>query len=317
MRSDSGWLLVFLFGALVLGSIYLAAKWINYKLGSELQRPRLRKYEGLASIAIGIFLLVGSLVLPSRDPAFRRSRQITLLVVLAVLAPLVAVQTARQFHRNRMLPEWAKTHGFTVTSWSLTEAEKTLPEDLRRLPLYRRGSEPATRVVMERNEGKDGLQVLIFDYEWLKVDFPWWMARGWTGRHTRRVTVIAFHQLKLRLPAFELRPAEVAEQPLDDHPPWMRFELPEQPRFTAWYTLYAQDSTSLQRVFSHAVVNALDRDPDWCLEGLGEWFIAYHYHRANGFWTLRASGLDCLEPDEISTRLKTTHHLFCLMTARL
>src|SRR5262249_13833047 len=147
-------------------------------------------------------------------------------------------------YRGQTFTEGAKDHGFTLTSESETDAEETLPETLRRLPLFRRGWEPATRYLLERNEGSQGLQTLIFGYEtFRKTLIPWCLG---SGRRILRVTVIAFRQHTLRLPAFELRPAKIAERALADDPPWTRLELPEQPRFSGRYTLYAQDSAQLQ-----------------------------------------------------------------------
>ena len=105
------------------------------------------------------------------------------------------------------------------------------------------------------------------------------------GASRRAVTVIAFHRTQLDLPAFELLSTGVDSKRLDDDPPWMLVELTEYPRFSAQYTLSAQDVAALQRVFSHDLINALERRRGWCLEGLGPWFIAYH-HRPETFLRL-------------------------------
>ena len=123
------------------------------------------------SLALQIFA-------PTRDPARRKFDQITLLVSLAVSVPVVAFLTRRRIMRIRSLPEWAESHGFTVISGAPTEAEQTLPEDLRRLPLFRQGNEPATRFVMERDERKGGMQTLVFDYEWQGYSPMWWFPLG-------------------------------------------------------------------------------------------------------------------------------------------
>jgi len=239
--------------------------------------------------------------------------------VAAVAVPLIALQMWRQRSRGRTFTEWAKKHDFTLTSESGTDAEETLPEGLRRLPLFRRGWEPETQYLLERNEGTRGLKTLIFEYvTWLesRIVPTWWP--GGSGRRLLRVTVIACRQDKRRLPAFELRPADIAEQPLSDNPHWTLFCLPKQPEFAQQYTLYAQDSDPIPCVFSPALVNTLERDRAWCLEGLGEWFIAYRYYRAKGFWTLRPSAFErCDNPDDLSASLEMAHHLFRLLTAGL
>jgi hypothetical protein len=140
----------------------------------------------------------------------------------------------------------------------------------------------------------------------------------------RRVTVVAFHRIKLNLPAFELRSTEVARQPLDVNPPWMLVDVPEYPQFSAQYTLYAQDIAALQRVFSHDLIGALERRRGWCVEGLGPWFIAYHHKGPETFLSLMAlivpdlqpKSLECAEPEDLDARLNTARHLFLFMTTK-
>jgi hypothetical protein len=315
MRFDLDWRLVPVFLALVLGASYLAVSWQFYKLDSAFQLSRMRRYLGLASLASMALSLALQIFAPTRDPARRKFDQITLLVSLAVSVPVVAFLTRRRIMRIRSLPEWAESHGFTVISGAPTEAEQTLPEDLRRLPLFRQGNEPATRFVMERDERKGGMQTLVFDYEWQEYSPMWWFPLGSVPR-VGRVTVVAFHRIKLHLPAFELLPTEVARQPLDDDPPWVLVELPEHPRFSAQYTLCAQDVAALQGVFSHDLINGMERRRGWCMEGLGPWLITYHHNGPEAFLRLQPRGLECAEPEDLEARLNTARHLFLLMTAK-
>jgi hypothetical protein len=310
MRSSTNWTLAILLIVLAPVLTVLGVRWLFHIIS--------RKYRGLALVAFFIFLLIASFATPTRDPAYRRSRQVVLVVLLAVLGPMVAIQVLRRPSRGRMFREWIKDHGFALASESRTSAKETLSDSLRRLPLFRRGDEPATQYVLKRNEGIQGPHTIVFDYEtWRKNRTPWWLTGGF-GESILRVTVIAIRRGKLRLPAFELRPAPIAEQPLDDDPPWLRVELPEQPRFAERYTLYGQDPAELERIFSHDLVNTLERDPTWCLEGLGEWFIAYRNYTAEGFWSMRPSGLEfSIKPDELSAWLKTAHHLFRIIEATL
>jgi hypothetical protein len=314
--------LLFFFLALVLSASYLAASWQLYKLDSEFQLSRMRRYLGLASLATMALSMALTFFDPTRDPARQRFNRIQLLVALAVSVPVFALEAQRRIMRIRSLPEWAQSHGFTVISGAPTGAEVTLPEDLRRLPLFRQGSKLATRFVMERDERKGGMQTLVFDLEWLKYGAMWWFPLGSVTR-VQRVTVIAFHRIKLNLPAFELLSTEVDSKRLDDDPPWMLVELPEYPRFSAQYTLSAQDVAALQRVFSHDLINALERRRGWCLEGLGPWFIAYHHRPETFLWlmhlivpALQPQGLECAEPEDLEARLNTARHLFLVMAAK-
>jgi hypothetical protein len=322
MQFDLDWRLVPVFLALVLGVSYLAVYWQLYKLDSAFQLSRMRRYLGLASLATMALSIALTLLDPSPDPARQRFNQFQLLVALAVLVPFFAFETQRRLTRIRSLPEWAQSHGFAVISGSATEAEKTLPEDLRRLPLFRQGNKPATRFVMERDERKVGMQTLVFDLEWQDYRAMWWFPLGSVPR-VRRVTVVAFHRTKLHLPAFELLTTEVNSRRLDDDPPWKLVELPEHPRFSAQYTLCTQDLAALQSVFSHDLINALERRRGWCLEGLGPWMIAYHHNGPKAFLMmqeflgLQPESLECAEPEDLEARLNTARHLLLqLMIAK-
>jgi hypothetical protein len=131
------------------------------------------------------------------------------------------------------------------------------------------------------------------------------------------MTVFAFRQPALQLPAFELRPAKYAETQPDDELGETPVELVGQPRFAERYRLRGRDTAGIQRVFSDALVNALERESGWCLEGLGEWCIAYHYHEARTFWTLHASGFEyCTNPAQLAARLEAAQRLFKLIGGR-
>ena len=116
------------------------------------------------------------------------------------------------------------------------------------------------------------------------------------------------------LPAFELRPANLAGEPPDRELGETPVELVGKPRFAERYTLRGRHTAEFERMFSDALVNALERESGWCLEGLGEWCIAYHYRQARTFWTFRPSGFEyCADPDELAARLETARHLFGLI----
>ncbi len=179
---------------------------INSPLFNSLLYQIPRQYQRLVFIALLICLVIWEFLYP-RNP-FYRSRQIILVVVAAAAVPLIALQMWRERSRGRTFTEWAQTHGFTLTSESGTDAEETLPDSLRRLPLFRRGWEPETQYLLEQNEGARSLKTLIFEYvTWVATRTPssWWLY-GRSGRRLLRVTVIAFHHDKRRLPAFELHP---------------------------------------------------------------------------------------------------------------
>jgi hypothetical protein len=279
-----------------------------------------RRYRAIAAVILLALSLVAVFFIPTRHPARRRSDEITLLVVLAVLAPAVAIGSVRRSRVGPMAAEWAKAHGFTVTSKSRAPAQETLPETLRQLPLLRRGWEQETRYLLERNDAGHDLQMIIFGLVTSRISTSRLGVVVPPGP-LLFMTVFAFRRHTLRLPAFVLRPASatatIAERPRDDGVS-TQVELFGKPRFAEWYTLHAQHTAELERVFSDEVVNELEREPGWCLEGLGEWCIAYRYHQAKGFWTLRPSQFeDCAQPDQLSVRLEVAHHLFRQMTARL
>jgi hypothetical protein len=176
----------------------------------------------------------------------------------------------------------------------------------------RRGQEPETFFVLEQHDRVHDLQTMIFGFAGSRIQFsPWAMAL--TDRPLT-MTVFAFRRPTLDLPAFELRPANRPEKQPDDQLGETPVDLVGQPRFAERYTLRGRHTAELERVFRDDLVNALERESGWCLEGLGEWCIAYHYHQAKTFWTLRASGFEyCSDPDQLAARLKTAQHLFGLM----
>ncbi len=307
MPSSSVWAVIIALLVVVL-AIRFGIRWFLYELP--------RRYRRFAAALFLALCLVAMFFIPTRNPARRRADQITFLVVLAVAALAGAVVSLRRSRAVRMFAEWAITHGFRVTSESRAPAQETLPESLHQLPLLRRGREPETRYVLERNDQIHNLQTMIFGLVTSRISLSPW-ALG-PRDQPLVMTVFAFRRHKLHLPAFELRLAKIAERPRDDDLVSTRVELFGKPRFGERYALHAQQTAELERVFNDEVVSALERETGWCLEGLGEWCIAYHYHQAKKFWTLRASGFeDCTEPDQLSARLNTADHLFGLMTAGL
>ncbi len=168
--------------------------------------------------------------------------------------------------------------------------------------------------MLKRNDQIHDLETLILGLVTSRI-----VRSAWVGGPTDRplvMTVFAFRRHKLHLPAFDLRLAKVAELLRDNGVDSTRVELSEKPRFAERYVLHAGLAADLGRFFNDDVVNALEREPSWCLEGLGEWCIAYRYHQI--FWTLRAGGFeDCTGSDQLSARLKTAEHLFGLMIAGL
>ncbi len=256
------WMIVVAAAATCLGS-----SWIFYGIR--------RRYGPLTPVAIVMLLaivMIFSVSLPSRKRD--RDQAITLLAVLGGSAILIIARTRKQQRYVRMISDWAGSQGFTAESESRTEGVETLPEPLRQLPLFRRACEPATGYVLSRDEPSKRRTVL-FEFETHpKTPVPRWMWAN-SNRDAQRITVIAIRHAKLGLPAFELRPAAVAEPPLKDDPPWERIELTNRPRFAGIFTLYAQDLARLRRVLRSSLISELERDPHWCLEGLGDWFIAF------------------------------------------
>jgi hypothetical protein len=271
-----------------------------------------RRYRAFGVIGLMALALAANYFSSTRDPVRRRSEQIILLVVLAVVGLIVAVTSLRRRRTGWKLTEWAATHGFTVMSECRSPAQATLPESLRQLPLLRQGQEPETFFVVESEDRAHDLQTMIFGFVVSRIRFSL-SAMGHTDRPLT-MTVFAFLRPTRHLPAFELRPASLAEEPTDDELGETPVELVEEPRFAERYTLRGRHTAEIKRVFSDALVNALERESGWCLEGLGEWCIAYHYRQARTFWTFRPSGFEyCADPDQLVARLKKARRLFGLI----
>jgi hypothetical protein len=185
----------------------------------------------------------------------------------------------------------------------------------------RRGREPETRYVLERSDESHDLQTIIFGSVTSRNSLVplrgLLLTRPQPADPPLFMTVFAFRRHALHLPAFVLLPARIGERLQDDDLLPTRVELSGELRFPERYTLRVQHTAELERVFSDQVMSALERDPGWCLEGLGEWCLAYHCH-GKGFWTLRPSPFeDCASPDQLSALFEVAHHLFQQMTARL
>jgi len=271
-----------------------------------------RRYRAFGAILLMALALTTEYFLPRRDPVRRRSEQTILLVALAGAGLVVAGTSLRQRRAGWKIAEWAATHGFTVMSESRSPAQAILPEGLRELPLFRSGQEPETFFALEHDDRVHDLQTMIFGFVVSRIQFS---LRAMAPRdRPLAMTVFAFRRPREHCPAFELRPANLAEKPPDGELGETPVELVAQPRFAVRYTLRGRDTAGIQRVFSDALVNALERESGWCLEGLGEWCIAYHYHEAGTFWTFRPSGFEyCTDPDQLAARLETARHLFGLI----
>jgi hypothetical protein len=295
------WMIVVAAVAFCLGS-----RWMFYDIR--------RRYGPLAPVAILILLVIVMIFIAGLPRKRDRDRVITLLAALGGSVILIIAQTRKQQHYVQMISDWAGSQGFTAESESRTEGVETLPEPLRQLPLFRRACEPATGYVLSRDEPSNRRTVL-FEFEThQKTPAPRWM---WANPNydAQRITVIAIRHAKLGLPAFELRPAAVAEPPLEDDPPWERIELTNRPRFAGIFTLYAQDLAQLRRVLRSTLISELERDPHWCLEGLGDWFIAYRVRRAGGLWSLPRGKFETHPaPEQLGARIKTAEHLCQLLT---
>jgi hypothetical protein len=288
------WMIVAAAGALCLGF-----RWMSYDLG--------RRHGPLAPVAF-VMLLMIAILLSSPPTQKDLTKVVAALAVVGGSGMLIIARIRKQRDSVRSISDWASRHGFTVKSGSRSDGAEALPGPLRRLPLFRRTCAPATRYVLSR-DGPSDRRILVFEFETHPKSLgPRWM---WADPDdAQHMTVIAIGHPKLGLPAFELRPAKVARPPLEDNPPWERIELTNRPRFAATFTLYARDMARLRRVLTSALVDELERDPRWCLEGLGEWFIAYRVRRGGRPWLLGRGDFESFPaPDELAAWIKTADHL--------
>jgi hypothetical protein len=279
-------------------------KWMSFDLR--------RRYGRLAPVAL-VMLLMIAMLFSARPARQDRTKLITALAVVGGAGVLIIAQIREQRHSVRAISDWANSHGFTVESESRSEGAETVPEPLRRLPLFRRMSATASRYVLS-HDGPSDHRTVVFEFEThAKLPPPTWM---WADPdYARHMTVIAIGHPKLGVPAFELRPATVAGPPLEDDPPWQRIELTNRPRFAAIFTLYAQNLARLRPIFTSALVDELERDPGWCLEGLGEWFIAYRVRRDRRPWSSGRGDFESFPaPHLLAARIKTAEHLCRLVT---
>ncbi len=210
--------------------------------GALYQLPR--RSRAFGGILIMALALAANCFLPARDPVRRRSEQTILLVILAAAGLFVAGTSLRRRRTDWKLAEWAAMHGFTVMSECRSPAQATLPQKLQQLPLLRNGQEPETFFVLKRDDRAHEVQTMIFGFVVSRIRFsPWAMApTDWP----LTMTVFAFRRPTRHLPAFELRPADLAEKPPDDELGETPVELVGKPRFAERYTLRGRHTPEIE-----------------------------------------------------------------------
>jgi hypothetical protein len=291
-------------------AVYLGLRWTISYLG--------RRYRPLGPhlVAVAVLLLLMIVVLLGpRVTSQDRTGWILMAALAGFLLADVLLAFARVHKQRRSVLavfDWARSQGFAVESESRRLIAETLPEPLRRLPLFRRTCETATQYVLSR-EGPGDRRTLVFELETHPIYPGLRWAQTWDD--AKWMTVIAIGNAEDGLPAFELRPATVAGRPLSDSPPWERIELTNRPRFAGVFTLYTQEPERLRRVLTSALVEELERDADWCLEGLSEWFIAYRVRRGRKPWQPGRGAFESFPaPGFLAARIKKAEHLCGLVT---
>jgi hypothetical protein len=307
MPSSTFWALAIVALVVVL-AVQIALPEFLYAL------PRQRR-----ALYVSLFLALWLVFLyfaPTRNPAQRRSEQIIWGTVLGILGLVFAASNLTRRRASRKFADWAITHGFKVKSATRSPSQETLPQNLRQLHLMCTGRESDTFFVLEENDQAHDFRTTIFGFSTSWISFsPWALRRV---RRSIAVTVYAFGRRRLELPAFELRPTASAETQPDDDAAWPLVVLSGKRQLAERYMLRSPHWAEVERILRDDVVAALVQDPWWCLEALGEWCIAYRYHHATTFWTMRPSGFEyCTNQDELSARLETARRLYALIAARL
>jgi hypothetical protein len=165
---------------------------------------------------------------------------------------------------------------------------------------------------LKHDDRAHDLQTLVFGYFVSRIQFSAWAMRP--VDRPLSMTIFAFRRSTWHFPTFELRPADLAEMRPYDPQGTTPVNPARKTRFAGRYMLHSRHPAEIEHAFSDELKTALERESGWCLEGLGEWFIAYRFRQARTFWTFHPSGFEsCTDPDQLAARLETAQHLFGLI----
>ncbi len=166
----------------------------------------------------------------------------------------------KHWRRPQQLEETAPKLGL---AFEKKDKNGLLMHTLRGLPLMKQFYVHVSNV--HRGQAR-GAALVVFDHHW--------SSPGNSGDQT-----VASYALPGRaLPEFQLRP-ESATDRLVAKLGFQDVDFDTHPRFSASYRLETKDEGAIRTIFRPELLDHLEGEPGWSLEGRGEWLVAYRAGR--------------------------------------
>ncbi|MDB5353193.1 MAG: hypothetical protein JWN86_4440 [Planctomycetota bacterium] len=222
-------------------------------------------------------------------------------ILLAGLAVVVLlswtwVDLAASRRRSRRA-DWAGIHGYEPLAIERRRSSSSLPDGLRRLPMFSKGFSPATEGVMVRDD-ENGRQRFVFDHT-IRRKVTWFDAGGvgTTG------TVVAMHRPGMWLPLFQVRPIGIMYA-MDGGPLGDPVAVGAGTAFAKSYRLGGHEPRNLRGFFSDELLAAISEKPGWVIEGEGEWIAACYFDRSENLMSLKASRLRIVKAEQLEDHVR-------------
>ena len=221
-----------------------------------------------------------------------------LLIALAVA--ILAVWTLADFmaaKRRGGKGAWARSAGLDPVSLTLVSSTKTLPEQLRRLPMLGRGRSPTTDGVLRR-EDEDARELWVFDHA-IRRRVIWYDVNGVEAAGT----VVAIRRGDLCLPLIQVRPIGLFSW-MDGGPVGDAVPVPAASAFAKSYRLGGHEPRNLRALFADDLLATIAESAGWLIEGEGEWLAAFRFDRSPNLMSLKTSTLRTVHASGLSEHVR-------------
>ena len=143
------------------------------------------------------------------------------------------------------------------------------PAEIAGLPMFRRRKGRVRGFIRDVLLGVwTGRRIIVFEYDSLA---------GRTGYSPQTVAAVCLDGASL--PAFALWPRSVGARIFGQRRGGdFAVEMTEWRELGAKFELHTNDQQRVTEVFTPNVCEQLTRIDDWCVEGVGEWLLAYRHH---------------------------------------
>lgn len=173
--------------------------------------------------------------------------------------------------------------------WTMEEGVAAPPPEIEGFHLFGLGYSRKTKNVHKGRPGS--FDASLFDFRYT--------TGGGRNSKTHRQTVMALHLPESTLPTFELRPENVFHR-IGEAFGYQDIDLEQYPAFSKSYLLRGPDPAEIRETFSGEIVDYLERNGGWAINGGGSWIVVYRPGRRVKPDELSVFGRDC---DRIASAL--------------